>query len=284
MDISNQGPTFRELSPMVVQLCSQGEANDDSFSERKADLSKDVQRTPISSQIVPMNDLGLYSQCSSSCATPKTRKRKGYRATKDRKGDAIKRKRSDDTEFRDKENETRLANVKIDREDPETRAKCNCDQLKRITNKLKGPAERAKHNASVTDKLKDPAERAKHYTAVVNKLRNPAERLKYNERQLKLVTEKRMDSKEKMKQNLAELERYITMRGELKSVILKYLSEIAEGPTFVCSCCGCLHFRRTVVVLNREKLVSTNVSNPDFVKQVIIIFTLNIMIINFNIT
>ena len=310
MDISNQGPTFRELSPMEVQLCSQGEANDDSFSERKADLSKDVQRTPISSQIVPMNDLGLYSQCSSSCATPskdtpistpKTRKRKGYRATKDRKGDAIKRKRSDDTEFRDKENETRLANVKIDREDPETRAKYNSDQLKRITNKLKGPAERAKHNASVTDKLKDPAERAKHnasvadklkdpserakhYTAVVNKLRNPAERLKYNERQLKLVTEKRIDSKEKMKQNLAELERYITMRGELKSVILKYLCEIAEGPTFVCSCCGCLHFRRTVVVLNREKLVSTNVSNPDLVKQVIIIFTLNIMIINFNIT
>ena len=38
---------------------------------------------------------------------------------------------------------------------------------------------------------------------------------KYNERQLKLVTEKRIDSKEKMKHNLAELERYRTMQSAL---------------------------------------------------------------------
>ena len=104
MDISNQGPTdltIRELIPMEVQLCSQGETNEDSFSEKKADLSQDIQRSPISSQAVPMNDLGLSSQCSSSCATPskdtpistpKSRKRKGYRATKDRKRDAIKKR------------------------------------------------------------------------------------------------------------------------------------------------------------------------------------------------
>ena len=245
MDISNQGPTdtIRELSPMDIQLCSQGETSEDSESEMNAHLSQDVQHTPISSQVVPMNELGLSSQCSSSCATPcrgtpiatrKTRKRKGYRATKDRKRDAIKKRRTDDSEFRDKENETRLANVNNDREDPETRAKYNSDMLKRMT-----------------DKLKDPAERAK-----------------YNERQLKLVTDKRIDSKEKMRHNLAELDRYRTMRGALKSVILKYLSEIAEGPTFVCSCCGCLHFRKTVVILKREKLVSTNVCKHDFVKQV----------------
>ena len=107
MDISNQEPTdtIRELSPMDIQLCSQGETNEDSLSEQRADLSQDVQRTPISSQVVPMNDLGLSSQCSSSCATPskdtpistpKTRKRKGYRATKDRKRDAIKKRRKDD--------------------------------------------------------------------------------------------------------------------------------------------------------------------------------------------
>ena len=124
MDILNQGPTdlnIRELIPMEVQLCSQGETNEDSFSEKKTHLSQDIQRTPISSQAVPMNDLGLSSQCSSRCATPskdtpistpKSRKRKGYGATKDGKRDAIKKRRSDDTEFRDNENETRLASVK----------------------------------------------------------------------------------------------------------------------------------------------------------------------------
>ena len=63
-----------------------------------------------------------------------------------------------------------------------------------------------------------------------------------------------------MKPNPAKLDRYRAMRGELKSVVLKHLSEIAEGPTFVCSCCGCLHFRKTVVILKREKLSLTNVS------------------------
>ena len=200
---------------MDIQLCSQGETNEDLLSEKRADLSQDVQRTPISSQIVPMNDLGLSSQCSSACATPskdtpistpKTRKRRGYRATKDRKRDAIKKRRTDDTEFRDKENETRLANVNKALEDPETRARHNSDMLKRTRNMLKDPAERAKHNAAVADKLKDPAERAKHNAAVADKLKDPADRAKhnaaiadkltdpaqrakYNERQLKLVTE-----------------------------------------------------------------------------------------------
>ena len=142
MDILNQGPTdltIRELSPMDIQLCSQGETNEDSLSENRADLSQE-QRTPISSQIVPMNDFGLSSQYSSSSATPsrgtpistpKTRKRRGYRATKDRKRDAIKKRRTDYTEFRDKENETRLANVNKALEDPETRARHNSDMLKR---------------------------------------------------------------------------------------------------------------------------------------------------------
>ena len=37
MDISNQGPTdltIRELSPMEVQLCSQGETKEESLSEK----------------------------------------------------------------------------------------------------------------------------------------------------------------------------------------------------------------------------------------------------------
>ena len=86
-----------------------------------------------------------------------------------------------------------------------------------------------------------------------------------------------MDSKENIKHNLVELDRYRTMRAELKSVILKYLSEIPEGTTFVSSCCGCLHFRKIVLILNREKLVSTNVCKHDFVKQVIL-YSINIII------
>ena len=154
--------------------------------------------------------------------------------------------------------------------DPDERAKHNAS----VGDKLKDPDERAEHNAFVADKLKDPAERAKHNAAVANKLKDPDERAKYNDRQVKLVTEKPLDSKEKIKHNLAELDRYRNMRGKFKSVILKYLSEIAEGPTYVCSRCGCLHFRKTVVILNREKLVSTNMCKHDFVKQVIIFIPL----------
>ena len=108
-------------------------------------------------------------------STPKTRKRKGYIATKDRKIDAIKKRISDDTEFRDKENETRLANVKKALEDPVTRARHNSDALKRMANKLNDPAKGSKYNASVADKLNDPAKRAKHNSSVANKLQDPAD-------------------------------------------------------------------------------------------------------------
>ena len=43
-----------------------------------------------------------------SFSTPKSRKRKGYRARKDKNRDAIKKRRSDDAEFCQAENESRL--------------------------------------------------------------------------------------------------------------------------------------------------------------------------------
>ena len=91
---------FRELSPMEVQLCCQGQSMDDTYSEMNATQSQEIQHTPMCSQAVPINDLELSSQCSSGCttpskdtpiSTPKIRKKKGYRATKDRKRDAFKR-------------------------------------------------------------------------------------------------------------------------------------------------------------------------------------------------
>ena len=82
----NPGPgstTEEEISPMEIEDCSQ-----DVFVLH----SQTLKRTPISSQIVPLNDLDLLSQCSSdtpmtpekSFSTPKSRKRKGYRARNDR--------------------------------------------------------------------------------------------------------------------------------------------------------------------------------------------------------
>ena len=38
------------------------------------------------------------------------------------------------------------------------------------------------------------------------------------------------------------------------SVTIDYFFQFSEGPTCVCSCCGCLHFRKSVVILTRARL------------------------------
>ena len=253
----NPGPgstTEEEISPMEIEDCSQN-----AFVLS----SQTLQRTPISSQIVPLNDLDLLSQCSSDTpmtpemgfSTPKSRKRKGYRARKDRNRDAIKKRRSDDTEFCKAENESRLERFNKDCEDSDFLAKHNENQFQDITKRLKDPAKRAEHNKqqleAMTERLNDPLKRAQHKTCQSDRLKNPDVREKHNEH---------------------VLERYRTNREDVSSVILSYFSQISQGPTYVCSCCGCLHFRKAVVILKREKLVCTNVSNLDFVEQVIIIF------------
>ena len=127
----NPGPgstTEEEISPMEIEDCSQ-----DVFVLS----SQTLQRTPISSQVVPLNDLDLLSQCSSDTpmtpekgfSTPKSRKRKGYRARKDRNRVAIKKRRSDDTEFSKAENESRLERFNKDCEDSDFLAKHNENQL-----------------------------------------------------------------------------------------------------------------------------------------------------------
>ena len=243
----NPGPgstTDEEINPMEIEYC---------FQDAFVLPSQTLQRTPISSQVVPLNDLDLLSQCSSdtpmtpqkSFSTPKSRKRKGYRARNDRNRAAIKKRRSDDAEFSKAENESRLERFNKDCEDSDFLAKHNEIHLRDITKRLRDPEKRAQHNKqqldAMTGRLKDPKKRAEH--------------------------------------NKQVLERYRSNREEVSSVILSYFSQISEGPTYVCSCCGCLHFRKAVVVLKKEKLVSTNVSNSDFVKQVIIIFNIDITII-----
>ena len=72
------------------------------------------------------------------------------------------------------------------------------------------------------------------------------------------MIQKRKDPVEGKKYNTAQLEMYITKQGNLASIILKYQFEISQGPTCVCSCCGSLHFRKSVVVLKWEKNFNPN--------------------------
>ena len=145
--------------------------------------------------------------------------------------------------------------------DPEKRVEHNKQQLDAMT----------EHNIAVAEKLKDPEKRAEHNIAVAERLQDPEKRAKHNN----AVAERLKDPDVHEKHNKHVLEKYITNRDEVSSVIQSYFSQISQGPTYVCSCCGCLHFRKTVVILNREKLVSTNLSNSDFVKQVTIFFNVN---------
>ena len=264
----NPGPgstTEEEISPMEIEDCSQ-----DPFVLP----SQMLQRTPISSQVVPLNDLDLLSQCSSDTpmtpekgfSTPKSRKRKGYRTRKDRNRAAMKKKRSDDTEFCQAENESRLERFNKDCEDSDFLAKHNQNQLRDITKRLKDPEKRAEHNKqqlkAMNERLNDPEMRAEH-----------------NKQQLEAMTERLKDPEMRAEHNKHVLERYRSNREEVSSVIISYFSQISQGPTYVCSCCGCLHFRKAVVILKREKFVSTNVSNSDFVKQVLSYLTLILTII-----
>ena len=303
----NPGPgstTEEEISPMEIEDCSQ-----DAFVLP----SQPLQRTPISSQVVPLIDLDLLSQCSSdtpmtpekSFSTPKSRKRKGYRARKDRNRDAIKKRRSNDSEFCKAENESRLERFNKDCEDSDFLAKHNVNQLQDITKRLKDPEKRAEHNKqqldainerlkepekraeynkqqldAINERLKEPEKRAEYnkqqLDAINERLKEPEKRAEHNKQQLYALNERLKDPEKRVEYNKHVLERYRTNRKEVSSVILRYFFQISQGPTYVCSCCGCLHFRKTVVILKREKLVSTNVSNSDFVKQVIIIFNITI--------
>ena len=344
----NPGPgstTEEVISPIDIEDCSQ-----DAFVLS----SQTLQRTPISSQVVPLTDLDLLSQCSSDTpmtpekifSTPKSRKRKGNRARNDRNRAAIKKRRSDDTEFCKAENQSRLERFNEDCEDSDFLAKHNENHLRDITKRLKDPAKRAEHNKqqlkAMTERLKDPAKRAVHnklqLKAMTERLKDPAKRAVHNKQQLKAMNERLKDAEKRAEHNKQQLkamnerlndpekradhnkqqlkamnerlndpekradhnkqqlkamnerlndpemraehnkhvlERYRTNREEVSSVIRSYFSQISRGPTYVCSCCGCLHFRKAVI-LKREKLVSTNVSNSDFVKQVIIIFNIAI--------
>ena len=216
----NPGPgstSDEEISPMEI---------DDSLHDTLDFSSETIQRTPISSQVVPITSLDLSSQCfcdvpmtpEKGLSTPKSGKRKSYQARKNRNRASMKKRRVDDEDFRKTENESRLKRFNDDYEDSDFRAKHNENQLASITKRLKYPKNRDEHNKRQSDRLANPSIRNKH--------------------------------------NRLVLEKYKTSRRNVNSVSLHYFSKISEGPTYVCSCCGCLHFRKSVVILTRARLDS----------------------------
>ena len=143
-----------------------------------------------------------------------------------------------------------MRNITKKLKDPKKRAEHNKRQLDAMTERLKDPEKCTEHNNAVTERLKDPEKRAMNNNAVANSLKDPEVREKHNKH---------------------VLEKYRTNREEVSSVIQSYFAQISQGPTYVCSCCGCSISGKQLLFL-REKLVSTNLSNSDFVKQVIILF------------
>ena len=174
----NPGPgstTEEEICPMEMEECSQLDVI--IFS------SQTVQHTPMSSQVVPLDILDLSSQCSDvpitpekSISTPKSRKRKGYRARKDRNRASIKKRRYDESEFCKTENESRLERFNKDCEDSDLLAIHNENQMQNITKRLKDPNTRAEHNNAVAERFKDPVKRSEHNNAVSERLKDPSVR------------------------------------------------------------------------------------------------------------
>ena len=268
-----------------------------------------------------MTSLDLSSQCSSDVpmtpekgfSTPKSRKRKGYRARKERNRANIKKRRVDDDNFRESENEIRLERFNDDYEipdfhakhkenrsrlrmllkDPDKRAEYNMQQLQAMIERLKDPDKRAEYNKqqlqAITERLKDPDQRAEYnkqqLQAMTERLKDPDKRAKHNKQQLEAMTERLKDPDKRAKHNKRKsdkledsstrdkhnsyvLEKYIFHKGDVEPITLNYFFQISQGPTFVCSCCGCLHFRRSVVILTRARLDSMSEYSPTFINLV----------------
>ena len=267
----NPGPgstSDEEISPMEI------DCEDDVFES-----SQTLQHSPISSQVLPMTSLDLSSQCSSDVpmtpekgfSTPKSRKRKGYRARKERNRANIKKRRVDDDNFRESENEIRLERFNDDYEIPDFHAK-HKENRSRLRMLLKDPDKRAEYNKqqlqAMTERLKDPDKRAEYnkqqLQAITERLKDPDKRAKHNKRK----SDKLKDPSIRDKHNSYVLEKYRVNKGDVEPITLNYFFQISQGPTFVCSCCGCLHFRRSVVILTRARLDSMSEYSPTFINQV----------------
>ena len=146
-------PTWRETMPMEIEVCSQQDDFVALPSEITCENSQIIERTPIHSQILPMNELDLASsQCSTHSAvsmattpvpTRKGRKKKGYAAKNARTRAANRRRRLDDEQYRIANNEQRLERNKKDMHNPERREEHNKRHLELMTVRLQDAGKRA---------------------------------------------------------------------------------------------------------------------------------------------
>ena len=68
------------------------------------------------------------------------------------------------------------------------------------------------------------------------------------------MTKRQENSEKRAEHNRYVLQKYNSDKGNFLCVTINYFLHISEGPTYVCSCCGCLHFRKSVVFLTRARL------------------------------
>ena len=177
---------------------------------------------------------------------------KGYRARKGVNRAKIKKRRVNDDNFRKSENEIRLERFNDDCEIPsfQIKHKENQSHLRML---LKDPDKRAEYNMqqlqALRERLKDSDKRAAH-----------------NKQQVQVMTDRLKDPSIRDRHNSYVLENYRANKRDVEPITLNYFFQISQGPTFVCCCCGCLHFRRSVVVLTKTRLDST--SDTTFINQV----------------
>ena len=101
---------------------------------------------------------------------------------------------------------------------------------------------------------------------MTKRLENPEKRVEPNERSLVSMTKRLENPEKRAEHNRYVLQKYKSDKGNFISVTIDYFFQISEGPTYVCSCCGCLHFRKNVVILTRARLDS--MGNQTFIDQV----------------
>ena len=76
---------------------------------------------------------------------------------------------------------------------------------------------------------------------MTKKLKDPENRAEQNARYLISMTKRLQNHENRAEHNVQRID---------------YFLQISEGSTYVCYCCGCLHFRKSVVILIRARLDS----------------------------
>ena len=131
-----------------------------------------------------------------------------------------------------------------------------------MTKRMENPEERAEQNVrslvSMTKRIEYPEKRAEQNVrsliSMTKRMENPEKSAEHNVRSLISITKRMENPAKRAEHNKYVLQNYKSGNGDCISVKIDYFFQISEGPTCVCSCCGGLHFRKSVVILTRARL------------------------------